>query len=214
MSFSASDISESKEYRHLLSLPYSDVLPFVIEYIKKRSAITIIAYLIVVAGAIILLRYRISLINSYSFIDILPFSLGGLILFPLLLVFPHEFLHILPYYVFGARKIRIGYNLRDFYFYVSAHMFPVTAGRFAIIALCPLVLVSAFIIYLLLLINNPLWDWSLMLCLFVHFSMTAGDIALINFYWLKRGERIITWDDANEKMAYFYARVKKQKIDR
>ncbi|MEE4115658.1 MAG: DUF3267 domain-containing protein [Marinilabiliaceae bacterium] len=214
MSFSASDISESKEYRHLLSLPYSDVLPFVIEYIKKRSAITGLFLVLAMINITWLILFRIELMKAYTFVSILPYTVGGLILFPIVLILPHELLHIIPYFLFGARKIRIGGNLKDYYFYVSAPDFPVGRFKFIVIALTPLISISAIIIVMIFSLDKPLWCWSLLLTLFVHFTMSAGDIALINFYWINRSKKIITWDDANEKVAYFYARVKKQKIDR
>jgi hypothetical protein len=37
--------------------------------------------------------------------------------------------------------------------------------------------------------------------------MCAGDFALLNFYWLNRHKNIYTWDDADQKMAYFYEEI-------
>ena len=34
--------------------------------------------------------------------------------------------------------------------------------------------------------------------------MCAGDLALINFYYINRNKKIITWDDVSKKEAYFY----------
>jgi hypothetical protein len=34
--------------------------------------------------------------------------------------------------------------------------------------------------------------------------MCAGDFSLLNFYWINRDKKIYTWDDADQKMAYFY----------
>jgi hypothetical protein len=51
------------------------------------------------------------------------------------------------------------------------------------------------------------WKWSLVSFLFVHATMCAGDAALLNFYFVNRDKKIYTWDDADEKMAYFYEKV-------
>ena len=209
MSFRASDITENKEYRHLLSLPYSDVVPFVFEYLKKRSAFIWFSSMLALLIIALLILFRISLRQEYTFLSILPYTIGGIILFPLALIIPHEFLHIIPYYIFGARDIRIGADFQQYYFYVSAHNFPVGPLKFVIIALTPMVAITAIIIALIFIVSTPLWSWSLLLTLFVHFTMSAGDIALINLYWINRKNKIITWDDANEEVAYFYARVKK-----
>jgi hypothetical protein len=34
--------------------------------------------------------------------------------------------------------------------------------------------------------------------------MCAGDVALLNYIYLNRHRKIITWDDAEKRLAYFY----------
>ena len=43
--------------------------------------------------------------------------------------------------------------------------------------------------------------------LFVHATMCAGDMALLNLYYLNREMKIYTWDDADKKEAYFYEKL-------
>jgi hypothetical protein len=37
--------------------------------------------------------------------------------------------------------------------------------------------------------------------------MCAGDFAMLNFYSVHRGRKIYTWDDFDEKAAYFYEEI-------
>jgi hypothetical protein len=37
--------------------------------------------------------------------------------------------------------------------------------------------------------------------------MCAGDFALLNFYYLNRDKQIYTWDDADDKTAYYYEKL-------
>ena len=111
MSFRAPDITDNKKYQHIIDLPYNDVVPFVLDYLKKRSVITVFALFVSITGLLLLIIMRLNLGQQYPLITVLPYTMGGLILFPALLVIPHEFLHIIPYYIIGARDIRIGANL-------------------------------------------------------------------------------------------------------
>jgi hypothetical protein len=115
----------------------------------------------------------------------------------------HEFLHVVPYFISGARNIRIGMDLKQYIFYVTAHRYVASPLQFRIVALTPFLLIS-LVSALMVFILPGLWKWSLSLFLFVHTTMCAGDFALLNFYFLNRNKKIYTWDDADKKEAYFY----------
>jgi hypothetical protein len=38
--------------------------------------------------------------------------------------------------------------------------------------------------------------------------MSAGDIAMASYYYINRDKKILTWDDAESKVAYFYEETK------
>jgi glucan phosphoethanolaminetransferase (alkaline phosphatase superfamily) len=97
-------------------------------------------------------------------------------------------------------------NLKQYIFYVTAHKHVATSGQFKVVALVPFILVTLVLLFLILFLPG-LWKWSLSLLLSVHATMCAGDFALLNFYWLNRRKKIYTWDDADEKMAYFYEEI-------
>ena len=130
----------------------------------------------------------------------------GFILLPILCIPFHEALHIIPYYISGARDIRMGMDLRQYIFYVTAHRYVADSRQFIIVALVPFVLISLVVIALVIILPG-LWKWSLSVFLFAHGTMCAGDAALLNFYYVNRDKKIYTWDDADEKMAYFYEKI-------
>ena len=133
-------------------------------------------------------------------------SFLGFIVFPVLMIPLHEILHVITYYLAGARRIRFGMDLRQYMFYVTAHRFVTGQKQFKLVALTPFVTGSIVLIILILLLPG-LWKWSLSLLLFVHATMCAGDFAMLNFYFLNRRKKIFTWDDFDKKIAYFYEEI-------
>jgi hypothetical protein len=124
----------------------------------------------------------------------------------LLCVPVHELLHIVPYWISGARKIRIGMDLKQYLFYVTAHRHVASPLQFRIVAIIPFLLISTGLVVLIQIMPG-LWKWSLSLFLFVHTTMCAGDFALLNFYFTRKGRKVFTWDDADSKIAYFYEEI-------
>ncbi len=208
MRYNVSDIIKNERFRHLFTLSYDDIIPFVFRYIKKHTFPLIIAWSFLLAIVIWMIDFRFALAGNFRFTNIFIHSLTGFIILPMLLAVPHEFLHIVPYFLGGARNIRIGADWKQYYFYVTSHLYPVGSFLFIAVALTPFLLISAGLIYLIFNINSPLWSWSILCTLFMHTTMCAGDFALINFYWTNRDKKIITWDDADRKESYFYEEMK------
>lgn len=203
MSLSVNQIIASNKYRHLLTLPNNNMVPFIFDYIKKRTPIITITLSVLLLSVIPMVLTRISLAGVMPWHEVFKYSIAGFLIIPLLLALPHELLHIIPYFFSGARDIRIGANWRDAYFYVTAHNHPVGRRWFLVIALTPAVVVTAVIICLLFMAPPP-WQWSLACSLFTHLTMCAGDLALVNYYYINRDKRIVTWDDTEMGEAYFY----------
>jgi hypothetical protein len=200
---SPDEIKESSKYRLILTLDYEEVADFVLRQLRLSNPVifsfyAIILFLVVWAGSI-----RVGLPDEMRMLEVLPYTLSGLLLFPLLLIVVHEGIHIIVFVILGGRNIRVGADLKNFLFYVTAHRHVVNATQFLIIALSPFVIISAALLVAVW-YTPPLWKWSLCLTLLIHTTMCAGDIALTAFYYMNRDKKIITWDDADEKVAYFY----------
>ena len=206
MALHVEDLEDQSKYRQILAISYHDLIPFILDYLKRKSGLTVFFWSVCIIFLGTALRVRINISGYFLLSDILFHSALGLVIFPILCIPLHELLHIMPYFISGARKIRVGMDLKQYLFYVTAHRHVATPLQFRIVALIPFLLISLTLIFLLMLLPG-LWKWSLSLFLFVHATMCAGDFALLNFYFMKRNKKIYTWDDADEKMAYFYEEI-------
>lgn len=206
MNYRVEDLEDTTRFRLLRKVPYTDLMSFVLEYIGKRSAVMALFWTFCIVFLMIAVYVRFNIHGTYQTSRVILHSVLGLIIFPLLSVPVHEALHIVPYYLGGARDIRAGMDLRQYLVYVTAHRHVTGALLFKTVATFPFTLISIALLLMIYFIPG-LWKWSLSLFLFAHATMCAGDFALLNFYYLNKGKKIYTWDDADTKDAYFYERL-------
>jgi hypothetical protein len=203
MSFKVEDLENQVNFRQILKVPYSELVDFVIDYLKRKTGLMVFFWGINIFFLFAALSFRIHISGYFPLRSIFLHSMLGLFIFPLVCIPVHEFLHVIPFLMAGARKIRIGMDLKQYIFYVTAHRHVISKGEFRFIALVPFIVISTALIVMIILLPG-LWKWSLSLLLFVHTTMCAGDFALLNFIYINKGKKIYTWDDADEKMSYFY----------
>ena len=203
MKITPEELDDQGSYRHLLTISYDDLVPFILEYIGRRTWLTLAfwAFCLIMAGFAFTIRMH--LIGFFELKRIVLHSILGFIIFPVIIIPLHEFLHIIPYFLSGARNIRVGMDLRQYLFYVTAHRQVAGQGLFRIVAIMPFAIITITSLILVFILPG-LWKWSFAAFLFVHSTMCAGDFALLNFYLINRGKKIFTWDDADLKEAYFY----------
>ncbi|MBE0675202.1 MAG: DUF3267 domain-containing protein [Bacteroidales bacterium] len=203
MSITPSDIISNSRYRLIKRINYSDIADFVFSCLKPSNPVIalLLSFTLISLGLAISVRIDIWQLRSAG--SLILYTLTGLVVFPLLLIPVHEGLHVIIFLAFGGRDIRIGADIRNFIFYVTAHRHVVSTLAFIIIAMFPFVVITlATLIGMVWL--PPVWKWSLSLSLLAHTTMCAGDFAMAAFYFENRDKRILTWDDADEKIAYFY----------
>jgi len=206
MTIQVEDLDDKTKYRQIAAISYHDLIPFILDHLRKKSVLMVSYWCLCIFLLLLALRIRIYLYGYFPINKIFIHTLLGSIILPILVIPIHELLHILPYWLSGARRIRVGMDLKQFLFYVTAHRYVASPAQFKIVALVPFLaisLASALLIFYL----PGLWKWSLSLFLFVHTTMCAGDFALLNFYYINRNKKIYTWDDADQKIAYFYERI-------
>lgn len=206
MPFSVEDLEEQNKFRLFLTIPYPDLIQFVFDYLKKKSLLTFFFWFICCFFLSIAIFIRLRITGSFPFSHIFMHTAIGCLILPLICIPVHEFLHIIPYYFSGAKNIRVGMDLKQYLFYVSAHRYVATPLQFRIVALTPFLVISSGLIILVIILPG-LWKWSFSLFLFVHATMCAGDFALLNLYFLNRDKKIYTWDDLDKKEAYFYEKL-------
>jgi len=206
MVLSVEDLEDQTKFRQILSISYNDLISFILDNLKRKSDLSIFFWSSCLFFLGIAIMVRINITGYFPLPDILFHSFLGLIIFPVICIPVHELLHIIPYYISGARTIRVGMDLKQYLFYVTAHRYVATPIQFRIVAIIPFLIISVTLTLLIFLLPG-LWKWSLSLFLFVHATMCAGDFALLNFYFMNRDKKIYTWDDADLKMAYFYEKI-------
>jgi hypothetical protein len=206
MALRVEDLEDQCKYRQILKIPYDELVAFVLDYIRRKSGLMVFFWSSCIVFLGIALFVRINIGGYFPFRNIFLHTCLGLIIFPILCIPVHELLHIIPYYLTGARNIRIGMDLKQYMFYVTAHRYVATENQFRFVALFPFLVTSLAVLFLVLILPG-LWKWSLSLFLFVHATMCAGDFAMLNFYSMHRGRKIYTWDDFDEKTAYFYEEI-------
>jgi len=206
MPLSVKDLENNENFRQILAISYSDLVGFIFKYLVKLSGLMLLFWIVCIFFLLLSIYFRIDSVTNY---ETSIHSLLGFIIFPIICIPIHEALHIVPYYISGARNIRVGMDLKQFIFYVTAHRHVASPRQFIVVAVIPFATISFAVIFLIIILPG-LWKWSLSVFLFVHATMCAGDFALLNFYFINRDKKIYTWDDADEKMAYFYEKIEKK----
>jgi hypothetical protein len=203
MPLKVEDLDNEQKFRQILVVKYTDLVLFIVDNLKKINLLMAFFYFLCVAFLGVAIYSRIILISVFPFSKIILHSFFGLLVMPFVSILVHEALHVIPLYLSGARNIRVGMDLKQYMFYVTAHKYVASPVQFLIVALTPFVLISIAAIYLIITLP-PLWQWSFSLFLFIHSTLCAGDFALVNFYYINRKKTIYTWDDVDNKIAYFY----------
>jgi hypothetical protein len=206
MAIQVEELDDSGKYRQKLVLSYDEMIPFIFDYIKRKSLLIIFFWSVCLIFLTLALSVRLRISGYFPERSIFLHSILGIVIFPLISVPFHEGLHIIPYFLSGARKIRVGMDLRQYLFYVTAHRHVATPVQFQILAVLPFLIISTALVLCVYLLPG-LWKWSFSLFLFSHATMCAGDFALLNFYFLNRKKKMYTWDDAEKKVAYFYEEI-------
>jgi len=206
MAISVEDLENSTNFRLFLTVSYKDLMQFVFDYLKKKSGLTFFYWSFCLVFLSVAIFTRVYAAGKFPESKILFHTALGMIILPVIIIPIHEFLHVIPYYLSGAKNIRVGMDLKQYLFYVTAHRYVATPLQFRIVALTPFLIISTGLIVAVILLPG-LWKWSLSLFLFVHATMCAGDIALLNLYWMNKNKKIYTWDDVDKKEAYFYEKL-------
>jgi len=191
-------------YERVLSLPYNEIGPFVLRELTRPSRPMVRIWISLAASLSLSVWFWPGFVFPSEGPGILTGLAAGLLLLPLALVPVHEGSHLIPFLLAGARDIRFGADLKQGIIYVTAHRFVAGRKLFSVVAMAPFILITTSLIVSIL-VCPAWWKWVLSMTLFVHSTMCAGDAALIGFMGSFGKRRVFTWDDADLKVAYFYA---------
>ncbi len=197
------ELEDGSAYEKVLTLPYSDIAPFVIGSLKSFNLPMMTVWIVLAMTAFLTVWFWPGVRYTPEHPRIIIGLATGLVAVPVLLIPVHEGLHLIPFRLSGAKDIRYGADLRQGIIYVTAHRFVADLRLFSIVAFTPFVVITAGIVAAMI-FCTPWWQWVLSLALFTHTTMCAGDTALIGFMRGFSHRNVYTWDDADRKEAYFY----------
>jgi len=195
-------------YVLLDQLGHKELVPFVRTYIYKRTKYSIIYYLC---------NFFLFGLAGYFFMKggkqpdfhlgdrFTHFSYGLALAFALLPI--HEYIHVLAYRSQGATNTSYASNLKKFYFLALADKFVANKKEFRIVALAPFVTITTLLTALLFSVSTN-WTLTIVGALLAHTAMCSGDFALLSYFEFHKGKDVVTYDDAENKISYFYGKFK------
>ena len=205
MNLKPSDLSQNN-YRLLDTLHHDELVPFVKTYLKKGTVATVAYYgSMMISFAVVLffaMKFNHAKIITWStaFDYMFLGAVGAFMLVPL-----HEGIHALAYKSVGAKHTSYYVNLKKFYFLAMANQFIASRKEFRVVALAPFVVISLGLIVTAC-VGNVQVTLIALSCLMTHSTLCSGDFALLSYFEFHRKVEIVTYDDKDEKMSYFYKR--------
>lgn len=195
-------------YVLLDQLDHKELLPFVRTYINKRtkfSASYSVAILVLfgLTGYLFVQGFRLPEYDLAA--RFTHFAIGIALAFALLPL--HEFIHVLAYKSQGARKTSYDANLKKFYFMALADRFVANRKEFAVVALAPFVVITASL-FILLFVVDANWRMTVVAMLLAHTTMCSGDFGLLSYFEFNKDKEIVTYDDTENRVSYFFGRQK------
>ena len=209
MRITIQQLTSGKEYCLYHTLAYDEVLEFVFSSIKRWNWATM-TYYILNFLFLVALTYQSYLLLFSGHMNWALFGLAsflGFLVYPVLLIPVHELVHALAYRILGAKKIKFGASLSQFVFYVTADKFVTGFHELTFIALLPFLMLSGLLLSLFFVFDA--WvSFSFLCALFAHGTMCIGDFAMLGFFLENEPSDLLTFDNVDEKKAYFYKRRK------
>ncbi len=193
-------------YTLLDTLDHQDIMPFLQQYIKKKTISAIFYYtfcgisLGVIGAYAALLYFSSGFKGEDVFFHV---SLGCLL--PFLLIPLHEYLHAIAYKWVGASNTSYDVNWKKFYFMAVADKFVANRQEFLVVAWLPFTVIS-LLSFLLCWVTPPLWGLTMTTTIGIHAAFCSGDFALISYFEYHKDKELITFDDVTNKVSYFYYR--------
>ena len=198
-------------YVLLDKLGHKELVPFIQTYMKKRTKYSVIFYLCNLAVFGLAGYFFMQGFNSLDY-DLgnrfTQFAYGLAIAFFLVPI--HEYIHVLAYKSQGADKTSYDANLKKFYFMALADKFVANKKEFEVVALAPFVVISNILTMLLFIVNSN-WILTIVGVLLTHTAMCSGDFGLLNYFEFHKAKNVVTYDDVENKISYFYGRIDQSK---
>ena len=199
---------EKNGYVLLDEMNHADVKPFVKKYITKGGGFSSVYYLSVFVSISLLTFFCLKLHHSENYpVSRILFrvSLGILLTFALVPI--HEMIHGIAYKLLGAKNTSYDVHLKKFYFLAIADKFVTSRREFKIIALAPFLIISSVLLIASFVSGDP-WKITLFTTLLIHTIACSGDFALLSYFEFNKKKEVVTYDDKENKVSFFYGKEK------
>ncbi len=198
----------SNDYLLLEELNHKEVIPFVQKNLKQKTFFSRLYTVINIFFFFLILAAFFIYYNNQNFSigkSITHLCYGFAIAF--LLTPLHEYIHVLAYKYVGAKNTSYDANLKKFYFMALADKFVANKKEFQIVALAPFLFVSLVCLNLLFLL--PLfWKFTALGILLCHTAFCSGDFGLLSYFDVEKNKEVLTYDDVEKGISYFYGKEK------
>jgi hypothetical protein len=197
---------QEKGYTLDAALHHNELIPFVVDHLFRKNTVTI-AFLICniiffMAWLVIGVFYMWN--DDLSLGAFLKWSAFGAFTI-LLFILPHELLHGLAYRMSGATNVSYKANWRKMYFMAIADGFITGRKAFYFIGLTPFIFISLVAIVAAI-VAAPEYRILWLTVLWLHATMCAGDFGLMSYFRENRQRDVVTFDDTEKELSYFYSR--------
>lgn len=196
-----SELQDESRYVKLLDAPLSEMMPFLTEHLRRTTRVTVAFYSLLLSssaatgGLVALQSMRGDFGAAFA-------QIGWAVIASVPLIPAHELVHGLTFKFFGARDVRYAAVWKQLMFFAGAHNFVVGGRAFAWVAVMPFLIINAA--FVLLAVVAPEIRIFSLATLTIHTLCCSGDIALLNCLWLRRGEKLYTYDDMDARRTYIY----------
>jgi hypothetical protein len=208
---SIEELENTSEFIKTLTLPYEEVAPFVISHLSFTNPAIIVFWISTILSACINVWLFVIVKKTPLHPSVLTGAILGFIVLPLALAPAHEGIHYIFLKSSGAKDIRLGMDLKQGIIYLSAHRHVLGKRKFAAIALSPFILISIGLCTGIIFSSDVWLQWVLSAILLTHTTMCLGDMALLGYMQEFPAHSVFTWDDLDEKKAYFFVSTKVKK---
>jgi hypothetical protein len=189
-------------------MDHLDIMPFVKANLRKKTFFSAMYYLSMFIPFGLLVFYCLTFHRSGILVFHKSFSYvsyGFLISFAFIPI--HELIHALVYKLVGAKKTSFDVNLKKFYFLAIADKFVANKREFQWVAITPYLVVVVTTVNLFFFVNDP-WKITMLTVLLVHSSFCSGDFSLLSYFEFHKEKEIVTYDDRENKISFFYVKEK------
>lgn len=210
MKIKPNELSENG-YVLLDKLEHKELVPFVQTYMKKPTKYVKFYYVsnVLILGLVGYFFTKGYNLADFSMVNRFIYFFCGLVLAIGLLPL-HEYIHVLAYKSQGAISTSYDVNLKKFYFMALADKFVANKNEFQVVALAPFIVITTILIFLLFLTNTN-WTLTVSSIFLAHTAMCSGDFGLLSYFEFNKSKQIVTYDDVENKISYFYEKIVERK---